>query len=101
MIAQSAPRSLANAPLLPLSAAALDFCYNVGVGNCTSSELDRNGDGYVYIGAQYAWRGWKASRAALCVEMPKTGEESSFGNFVVFDTELVKEILGNAGVSYK
>ena len=66
-----------------------------------SSELDRNGDGYVYIGAQYAWRGWKASRAALCVEMPKTGEESSFGNYVVFDTELVKEILGNAGVSYK
>ena len=35
-----------------------------------SSELDRNGDGYVYIGAQYAWRGWKASRAALCVELP-------------------------------
>ena len=23
-----------------------------------SSELDRIGDGYVYIGAQYAWAGW-------------------------------------------
>ena len=60
-----------------------------------SSELDRNGDGYVYIGAQYAWRGWKASRAALCVELPENCK-----GMALTVSELHRE-LDRAGVSYK
>ena len=60
-----------------------------------SSELDRNGDGYVYIGAQYAWRGWKASRAALCVELPENCK-----GMALTVSELHKQ-LDKAGVSYK
>ena len=59
------------------------------------SELDRNGDGYVYIGAQYAWRGWKASRAALCVELPENCK-----GMALTVSELHRE-LDKAGVSYK
>lgn len=47
------------------------------------------------------WECWKASRAALCVEIPKDGEASSFGDWVVFDTEVVQEMLDSAGVRYK
>ena len=60
-----------------------------------SSELDRNGDGYVYIGAQYAWRGWKASRAALCIELPENCK-----GMALTVSELHRE-LDKAGVSYK
>ena len=60
-----------------------------------SSELDRNGDGYVYIGAHYAWRGWKASRAALCVELPENCK-----GMALTVSELHKQ-LDKAGVSYK
>ena len=60
-----------------------------------SSELDRNGDGYVYIGAQYAWRGWKASRAALCVELPENCK-----GMALTVSELHRE-LDKAGVSHK
>ena len=59
------------------------------------SELDRNGDGYVYIGAQYAWRGWKASRAALCIELPENCK-----GMALTVSELHRE-LDKAGVSYK
>ena len=68
-----------------------------------SSELDRNGDGYVYTGAQYAWRGWKASRAALCVELPSrfNDEEDEFS--CGFDKAIgyTEDSLDKAGVSYK
>ena len=60
-----------------------------------SSELDRDGDGYVYTDAQYAWRGWKASRALLCVELP----ENCKGMALTVD-EFHKQ-LDKAGVSYK
>ena len=60
-----------------------------------SCELDRNGDGYVYTGAQYAWRGWKASRAALCVELPENCK-----GMALTVSELHRE-LDKAGVSYK
>lgn len=71
-----------------------------------SSELDRNGDGYVYIGAQYAWRGWKASRAALCVELPSFENGSIRGYSGDCDearmvVDSVADSLGKAGVSYK
>ena len=60
-----------------------------------SSELDRDGDGYVYTDAQYAWRGWKASRASLCIELP----ENCKGMALTVD-EFHKQ-LDKAGVSYK
>ena len=60
-----------------------------------SSELDRDGDGYVYTGAQHAWRGWKASRAALRVELP----ENCKGMALTVD-EFHKQ-LDKAGVSHK
>jgi len=71
-----------------------------------SSELDRNGDGYVYIGAQYAWAGWKASRAALCVELPSFENGSIRGYSGDCDearmvVDSVAESLDKAGVSYK
>jgi len=74
-----------------------------------SSELDRDGDGYVYTGAQYAWRGWKASRAEMCVDMP---EEEARGRFCDsyesgyvngYNSALldVRKRLDKNGVSYK
>ena len=47
------------------------------------------------------WVAWQASRAALCVEIPTDGEASSFGNYVVFDTDDVRAMLDAAGVRYK
>lgn len=44
---------------------------------------------------------WQASRAALCVEIPEIGEQSSFGDYVVFDADAVRKILDDAGVSHK
>ena len=61
-----------------------------------SSELDRNGDGYVYIGAQYAWRGWKSSRAALCVELTQSDDDSQDAYVRRLEFE-----LDSVGVSYK
>ena len=69
-----------------------------------SCELDRNGDGYVYTGAQYAWRGWKASRAALRVELPDgsyCGFEGDSFHAYMCGVESCKDILDEAGVSYK
>ena len=61
-----------------------------------SSELDRNGDGYVYIGAQYAWRGWKASRATLFIELPQSDDDSQDAYVRRLEFE-----LDSVGVSYK
>lgn len=56
---------------------------------------------YIITDVQAGWAGWKASRAALCVEIPKDGEASSFGNYVVFDSDDVRAMLDAAGVRYK
>ena len=40
-------------------------------------------------------------RNSLCVEIPTCGEASSFGNYVVFDTDDVRAMLDAAGVRYK
>ena len=56
---------------------------------------------YIITDVQAGWAGWKASRAALCVEIPTDGEASSFGNYVVFDTDDVRAMLDAAGVRYK
>lgn len=64
-------------------------------------QLNKIGDEYKYMATQHAWLGWQASREALCIEIPKCGEASSFGNWVVFDTESVQEMLSSVGVRYK
>lgn len=56
---------------------------------------------YIITDVQSGWAGWKASRAALCVEIPTDGEASSFGNYVVFDSDDVRAMLDAAGVRYK
>jgi hypothetical protein len=56
---------------------------------------------YIITDVQAGWAGWKASRAALCVEIPTCGEASSFGNYVVFDSDDVRAMLDAAGVRYK
>lgn len=72
-----------------------------------SSELDRDGDGYVYTGAQYSWRAWKASRAALCVELPKITDfaKDSRGSREVlnfeFAVECVARELNDVGVRHE
>ena len=76
-------------------------------GHCAPLESDwfkRDSDfpdDYDYFPAQEAWSGWQASRAALCVEIPTCGEASSFGDYVVFDSDDVRAMLAAAGVSYK
>lgn len=67
-----------------------------------SSELDRDGDGYVYTGAQYAWRGWKASRSALCVELNNvvfSRDKNGEGGLML--PERVFKAMDDAGVYYK
>ena len=74
------------------SNAALNWCSVFSIG----SDGKYNG-----IGCHAAWLAWKASRAALCVEIPTCGEASSFGNYVVFDSDDVRAMLDAAGVRYK
>lgn len=69
-----------------------------------SSELERDGDEYVYAGAHYAWRGWKASRAALCVELPydetyKVEDDWDVGYFEA--VSFYNQQLENLGVTLK
>ena len=54
-------------------------------------------DDYIITEVQAAWAGWKASRAALCVEMPKPEYSASCS----YSEESVKESLDAAGVRYK
>ena len=55
---------------------------------------------YIITDVQAGWAGWKASRAAQCVEIPTHGEASSFGDYVVFDSDDVRAMLDAAGVRY-
>lgn len=64
-----------------------------------SFKLERNK--YGYSDAQEFWVVWQASRAALCVKIPKRGEASAFGDYVVFDADVVRAILDDAGVRHE
>lgn len=71
--------------------------------------LDRNGNKLYSIDIQSAWGAWQASRAALCVELPKeetTGRfdnDSETGYVNGYNSALsdVKEHLRFHGVSHK
>ena len=60
-------------------------------------EFDEKVGEYECANAEYAWRGWKASRAAMCVELPQP--ELCDGAMVWYvDVEVA---LDEVGVSYK
>ena len=48
---------------------------------------------------QAGWAGWKASRAALCVELPDSERSVDCGD-VLYRSD-VEEALDAAGISYK
>lgn len=56
-------------------------------------------DDYFLDHVDWAWEGWKASRAALCVEMPKYYSTDSIG--LAYCADAVVDSLDAAGVSYK
>lgn len=61
---------------------------------------------YIITDVQAAWAGWKASRAALCVELPSFENGSIRGYSGDCDearmvVDSVAESLWKAGVSYK
>ena len=59
----------------------------------------RHLEGYAAPNVNDMWLSWKASRASLCVELPKTTEHESMDNLV--NIKHVKQSLDDAGVLYK
>ena len=51
------------------------------------------GDEYKYMTTEWAWRAWKASRAALVVDLPEKA--------ALMSSSSVYAALDNAGVGYK
>lgn len=54
---------------------------------------------YIIMDVQAGWAGWKASRAALCVELPKQYSTDSIGSAYCVDA--VIDSLDSAGIRYK
>ena len=54
---------------------------------------------YIVTDVQAGWAGWKASRAALCVELPKQYSTDSIGSAYCVDA--VIDSLDSAGISYR
>lgn len=54
---------------------------------------------YIITDVQAGWAGWKASRAALCVELPDS-ERSVDCGYVLYRSD-VEEALDAAGIRYK
>ena len=54
---------------------------------------------YIITDVQAGWAGWKASRAALCVELPKQYSTDSIGSAYCVDA--VIDSLYSAGIRYK
>ena len=75
-------------------------------GHCAPLESDwfkRDSDfpdDYDYFPAQEAWYGWQASRAALCVELPR----QTYDHDLDCDTMIAHHVgkaLDSAGIRYK
>ncbi|MGL4354098.1 MAG: hypothetical protein ACRCVV_14665 [Shewanella sp.] len=65
----------------------------------TSHYIDNGEMGdYCDVVAQYAWMGWKASRALLCIELPPIKNDSHKYNQALHD---VSGVLQLSGVNYK
>ena len=75
-------------------------------GHCAPLESDwfkRDSDfpdEYDYFPAQEAWSGWKASRAALCVELPEQWFDDDLECDLVVARQVVNA-LDAAGVPHK
>ena len=75
-------------------------------GHCAPLEADwfkRDADSpdcYEYFSAQEAWCGWKASRAALVVKLPKQWLDQSM-DCDLMEAHLVAKALDNTGVRYE
>lgn len=54
---------------------------------------------YIITDVQAGWAGWKASRAALCVELPDSERSVDCGD-VLYRSD-VEEALDASGISYK
>ena len=54
---------------------------------------------YIITDVQAGWAGWKASRGALCVELPKQYSTDSIGSAYCVDA--VIDSLDAAGIRYK
>ena len=54
---------------------------------------------YIITDVQAGWAGWKASRAALCVELPDSERSVDCGD-VLYRSD-VEEALDAAGIRYK
>lgn len=83
------------------------FCSTIPYPIAKESWFAVMNDGdYIITDVQAAWRGWKASRAALCVELPSFENGSIRGYSGDCDearmvVDSVADSLGKAGVSYK
>ena len=67
--------------------------------NIIEMDLHRFADGYSCHETNRGWMAWKASRAALCVELPKQYSTDSIGSAYCVDA--VIDSLDSAGVCYK
>lgn len=83
------------------------FCSTIPYPIAKESWFAVMNDGdYIITDVQSAWAGWKASRAALCVELPSFENGSIRGYSGDCDearmvVDSVADSLGKAGVSYK
>ena len=59
----------------------------------------RKGKVYLSLYVNGAWKAWQASRAALCVELPKYYSTDSIG--LAYCADAVVDSLDAAGVRYK
>lgn len=61
-------------------------------------------DDYDHMPTYYAWRAWQASRAALCIELPKTPSFSASDEpDLAFEegVDVMKDLIEAAGVTCK
>ena len=47
------------------------------------------------------FEGWVGRKETAIVKIPVTGEQSSFGDYIVFDYDCVVKMLEEAGVRYE
>ena len=76
------------------------FCSTMPYKIAKESWFDVMDDGsYIITDVQAGWAGWKASRAALCVELPDSERSVDCGD-VLYRSD-VEEALDAAGIRHK
>lgn len=76
------------------------FCSTIPYQIAKSSWFAIMDDGdYIITDVQASWAAWKASRTALCVELPKPWFDEN--KYEVYDSDEVKLSLSDAGVEFK